>query len=124
VVDSAFTSIVQSDFHLLAHRPDGNNRSSEPDRNILEPIHQPARAGWPNGSLPESVLDAARQSPQQLGPRHELANACRPNVRGRIEEPRSEFAHLMMKRPGSPSLQPMNSMRPRDDFDFGADFAE
>ena|SRR5438445_6309564 len=87
MVDRSLATVVQADFHSPAYFGGRNNGTSEPYGYILEPLFQPARTGGSNGSLPESVLKPAGQSPQQVGPRHKLADACGTNVGGRVEEP-------------------------------------
>ena len=124
VIDGPFAPIIQTDSHLLADWIRRDKGTSQVYRHIFESVHQPTCSCRSDRSFSELVLEPSRETPKQIGSRHQLTNACGPNVSGSIEKTSGEFAQPMMQCLGSPSLEPMNVTGTRDDFNFGSAFMQ
>jgi hypothetical protein len=124
VVDPLLTSVIEANGDLTSPGCGAGNRRTQPDWNVFETIDKPACSCRANSPLSEFVLQTAREASQQVWPRHELAEAGRPDISGRIEQLSGDLPESMMKGLGEAALKPVNPLCPSYHFNTGTDLMQ
>src|SRR6266849_6473825 len=108
MVEVSLATVIEAHFDALTLRRGGHHRASKVHRHVFEPLHQPSRASRADRSLPEPVLDWPRESPDEVGTRHDLADTCGTNIRRCIEKFRDRGSEAAVNRSRHNSTQPAN----------------